>query len=136
MSVFKILLLVVLTIASIAALFSGASFLNAPLVGGLPIGNAISSLVFVFPALVAVGLSRPNSAVRYVSIFSLVAAVVWLPVSIGLAGNLSLNFSGLRGDIWIWMTAVTAALILIAPLWATIDCLVMRRSSRGSISGA
>lgn len=49
-----------------------------------------------------------------------------LPISLGLAGNLFLNFSGIRGDIWIWLSLATAIFASVALVWAAIDRLRWR----------
>jgi len=44
--------------------------------------------------------------IRHVANAALGLAIAWLPVSIALAGNLALVFSGARGDAWIAWSAV------------------------------
>lgn len=119
----KIPVVTALSTASIAALISGGAILSVPLPGGLPLGNLLSIFPFCFPALLAVWLSRPGTSARHFSAASLIAAAAWLPVSIGLARNLNLNFSGIRGEVWVWLSVGTAALAAAALTWATIDCL-------------
>lgn len=128
----KVPILAVLSIASIATLVSGGSFLEAPLVGKLPVGNVIAAAALCLTASIAIGLSRSRTIVRYFSSAALIAAFAWLPISIGLAGNLTLNFSGLRGQVWAWLSLTTIVVILFALAWATVDHLVRRRLHRQS----
>lgn len=132
----KVAILFVIAIGSIAALVSGGSFLETPLPGGLPVGNILVAGVLCPLAGAAIVLSRPSTVLRYFSIASLVAACAWLPVSIGLAGNLTLNFTGFRGEIWICLSWATNILVLLAVAWATIDHLIRRRLRGGSASDA
>ncbi len=132
----RVPILVVLSIGSIAVLLSGGSFLEASLVGGLPVGNVVATAALCFPACVAIGLTRSRTTVRYFSVAGFIAAFAWLPVSIGLAGNLTLNFSGLRGQIWVWSSLTTIGIILISLAWATVDHLIRRRVHRGSADAA
>lgn len=130
----KILILVVMAAGSIAALISGGSFLEVPLPGGLPVGNILAVCVLCSSAGAAIGLSRPSTMLRYFSVGSLIAASAWLPVSIGLAGNLMLNFSGDRGRVWIWLSSVIIAGVFLSLAWAAIDHLIRQRFHRGSAS--
>lgn len=132
----KIPVLVMLATGSIAALFSGGSFLEVPLFGVLPVGNVLAAGALCSSAGVAVGLSYPATVLRYCSVAALVAASAWLPVSIALAGNFTLNFSGLRGQIWICLSLATIVIVLLVVAWATIDRLIRRRLHRESASGA
>lgn len=117
----------ILATGSLAALVSGSAFLEAPLPGGLPVGNLLAALTCSALAATAVGLSRPGTVVRHFSVVSLVTALAWLPVSIGLAGNAALNFSGVRGQAWLWLSLATAVLVVLALAGATIDRVLARR---------
>lgn len=128
----KISILVMLSIGSITTLISGGSFLEASLFGGLPVGNVLAAAALCLSASVAIVLSRSASVVRYFSIAVLIAAFAWLPISIGLAGNLTLNFSGIRGQIWVWLSLTTIGAILVSLAWATVDHRVRRRLHRGA----
>lgn len=122
----SVLILIALSVASLAVLFSGGPVLSIQLPGGLPFGNLLSAFPFCLPALAAVELSRKGTTARYISNTSLAIAIGWLPVSLGLAGNLNLNFSGIRGHIWIWLSLATATFVGVALVWAAIDCLRWR----------
>src|SRR5687767_9438339 len=96
----------ILTLLAAAALAMGllvlgAADLERPLPGGLPLGNAVTALALLCPAVVARAISRPFSHCRRLAQLALVAAVFWLPVSLLLAGNLALNFTGSRGLAWL-----------------------------------
>lgn len=89
---------------SFASLVSGASWLGIPLleVFPLPLGNLVAKVLYVSLAALPVLATRPGTPSRIVAWLLLSAAVLWLPVSIGLAGNLNLNFSSWRGELWLW----------------------------------
>jgi hypothetical protein len=98
-----------MTIAAILAvgfLLSGASVLEHRLAGGLPVGNALSAACLILPAWAAALLAPKDTRIRQFSVAALVLAVLWLPVSIALAGNLDLNFDDSTGTAWFVLTVV------------------------------
>jgi hypothetical protein len=113
------LLLVVAAIALLSLVF-GASYLETTLPGGLPVGNALTATGLCAAAGAAIGLSARRTALRLVSVAALIGAVAWLPVSVALAGNLSLNFHGGYGDAWLALSIVIAATVLCALSWALV----------------
>ena len=125
-------LLLAIAAFSILLLVSGANYLETSLPGGLPIGNALSAIGLCALAGSAVVLSPRRTTLRRVSVASLLAAAAWLPVSIALAGNLTLNFHGGRGEAWLIFNAVVAALVLCAFGWALAAALLARRRRAGA----
>lgn len=121
----KVIVPLLLAIAafSIGSLLAGASYLEQDLVGTLPIGNALAAMGPCSLAAIALLLSSPHSACRTTSLVALLASVLWLPVSVVLAGNLALNFSGARGTAWIAMTLATIVVVLVSLVWAAIGAL-------------
>lgn len=108
----KLITLSGVAIFSVWSLGSGADYLEWRLPGGLPLGNVLAAAGLVGLAGVAVELSRKRSVLRPASWVSLALAVAWLPVSIALAGNLELTFSGGRGTLWIGLTLGIAVVVL------------------------
>jgi hypothetical protein len=104
-------------IAALSLIF-GAGYLDANLFGHLPVGNLLTALGLCAASAAAVGLSARRTLLRRVSVAAFLAAAAWLPLSIALAGNLELNFSGSRGDIWMLTSLATLVLVAIAVLWA------------------
>ena len=104
--------------ASAYALVSGAALLQAELPGGLPAGNALSALTLCALAGAAVVPAPPHTAARIFATVALLAAACWLPVSVALAGNLSLNFAGARGEAWMALTVLVAILSVAALAWS------------------
>ena len=113
-------LLLTVTVIALLSLAFGAAYLEAVLPGGLPVGNALTAIGLCTAAGAAIGLSRPRTRVRRVSVASLIGAAVWLPVSVALAGNLNLNFHGRHGDAWLALSIAIAAMVLSALIWALI----------------
>lgn len=118
-----VLILIAVAIAALGSLFGGAGYLEWSLPGGLPLGNALTSIGLSAAAGSAFGVSRPGTLLRRFSATSLVLSVAWLPVSIGLAGNLALNFDGDRGLIWIRLSLFTFALASISLISAVVRML-------------
>jgi hypothetical protein len=117
--------IVVLTLLAAAAfsifsLATGAAYLETPLPGGLPMGNALAALSLCTLAATAVALSVRGTLLRLISLASLAAAVAWLPVSIALAGNLALNFGSERVTAWLVMSVMVAGGALCVVLWALV----------------
>ena len=127
-----IVLLLAVTVFAAFSLVSGAAYLESPLPGGLPFGNALTAIGLCSAAGAAVGLSRVGTILRTLSMVFFVAAVVWLPLSIALAGNLALEFSGDRGATWMWITSGTVSAVLLSLAWALCSLLVncVRRAIR------
>jgi hypothetical protein len=112
------------------SLLSGASYLDQPLPGGLPIGNALTAIGLCAVSMTAFWLSPLHSARRRLSILAMLASIVWLPLSIALAGNLALNFSNGRGTVWLAVSSTTAIVALGSLTWAGAGSLWALRSTR------
>lgn len=112
------LLLLVVAGLSIGWLVSGSDHLEFVLPGGLPLGNALAPTGLCSMAVAAALLSPPSSNRRRFSCAALLASVLWLPLSISLAGNPELNFSGLRGTAWLAVSSATIIAVLGALAWA------------------
>ena len=126
---FVITLLAIAAFAAIS-LARGASYLDAMLPGGLPLGNVLTALGLCAAAGAAVGLSAPGTVLRLASLVSLLGAVAWLPVSVVLAGNLQLNFSGERGLAWMVFSLVVVLDVLGTLAWALVVSLIAARKTR------
>jgi hypothetical protein len=122
--------LLAIAVAAAASLVVGATYLERVLPGGLPAGNAAAALALVCVAAVPVLLSVHGSALRRAALVNLAAAVAWLPVSIGLAGNLSLNFAGWRGSVWLGISLVVLVAALCTLAWALVGRLLAIRRRR------
>jgi hypothetical protein len=66
------------------------------------------------------------------SIASLAASAAWLPVSIVLAGNLTLNFSGWRGSVWIAFTVAVVVSAFFSFVLALLASLLSLRRRAGA----
>lgn len=122
----KALVLFILAAMSFAILASGSSHLERNLPGGLPLGNALASIGLCSLAGSAFYLSPAGSVRRRISQAALAVTLLWLPVSIALAGNLMLNFSGVRGAAWFVMSAVTVIAALGSLVTAIAGALLRR----------
>lgn len=128
MSRFVTPLLIAVTVFAMASLVTGAGYLVRTLPGGLPIGNALTSLGLVCAAAATIRVSHGRRWRARIAWLALIAAVAWLPVSIAWAGNLTLSFGGDRGAYWFPYTFATAALVLGSLLWALVAAAVSRDS--------
>jgi hypothetical protein len=126
-----VIMLLAIAAFSILSLILGAPYLEALLPGGLPLGNALAALSLCAVAGTAVGLTVRGTAMRAVAIGSLVAAVAWLPASIVLAGNLSLNFSGHRGTAW-WAFTLAVEIAVLATLICALAISLFARYRRSA----
>ncbi len=125
-------LLLVIAAFAVLSLVTGASYLETMLPGGLPIGNALTAIGLCAAAGSAVGLSARGTALRLVSAASLIGAVAWLPASIALAGNLTLNFDGDRGIAWLGFSVAIVAVVLLALVWALVASLLAKYRRAGA----
>jgi len=112
------LMLVAFVALVVLSLLRGASYLETSLPGGLPLGNGLVALGLCALAGAAVVLSGQGSALRAASLVSLAGAALWLPVSVVLAGNSQLSFSGGRGSVWLALSVAIFAAACFTLLWA------------------
>ncbi|MDR0182381.1 hypothetical protein [Lysobacter arvi] len=127
----KVAALLALAAFAIGSLVAGASYLGVPLRGGLPLGNALAASGLC--AIAACGATIAHRGpVRCVAVVALVAALAWLPVSIAMAGNLALVFSGARGDAWIAWSAGVALLSFASLALAALQRVVRAVRSRAT----
>jgi hypothetical protein len=117
---------------AVLALVSGGSFLEWELPGGLPLGNAIAAAGLCALAGIAVVIALPGSPARVAAWLALLACAAWLPASVALAGNLSLNFTWSRGITWMWLTLGTLGASVVALAWAAVARLVAARRKTAS----
>lgn len=132
MKVLAAITLLAIAVVSVASLVSGADYLEFVLPGGLPVGNAVSALGLVCAAVVPVLLSAHGSVLRTAAVVTLGAAIVWLPASTALAGNLELNFTGWRGSVWLGLSLVIHLAVLCTLAWAFIGRLLAGRRRVGA----
>ena len=125
-------LLLVVAAFALLSLVLGAPYLESQLPGGLPIGNALAAVGLCAAAGAAVGLSAGCTALRRLSVASLLGALAWLPVSIALAGNLDLNFHGGHGMAWLVLSVAILAAVLCALGWGLAAALLAKYRRSGS----
>lgn len=119
-----------MAVLAACVLASGWDRLEAPLPGGLPLGNALSAISLILAAWAAVRISAPGTWVRRFAAFALVIALSWLPVSIALAGNLELNFDGPTGPAWLAFTALAVLCSFGSLVASAVACAFARARSR------
>ncbi len=115
---------------AVFSLLSGAAYLELPLPGGLPFGNALTAAGLCAAAWAALTLSPRGSARSMLAACALLAAIAWLPLSIALAGNLALNFAGGRGSAWLLLSLGIVLLVLCALALALVYALLRSSSNR------
>lgn len=116
----------------IASLAAGAGYLEVLLPRGLPLGNVLVPAGLCAGALVPLVVGPPASAVRTLAAVALALSLLWLPVSVGLSGNLAIDgLQGWRGAAWLGFSAVTALLVLVALVWGLAGAAVRRWRRRG-----
>ncbi|MBS7456249.1 hypothetical protein [Coralloluteibacterium stylophorae] len=112
---------------ALASLVAGGDLLDLRLPGGLPLGNLLAWLVPCGLSAAALALAPvPGRALRFARV-SCVFAVAWLPVSLALADDLALNFSGGRGTAWLAFSLAVAACAAAALPTAALAALIRRR---------
>ena len=96
--------LLLVAASSLFAILSGADYLSVMLPGGLPLGNVLAALVFLGMSGAGYLLAKERKVLGRIAAIVLAASVLWLPVSIALARNASLNFAGWNGTLWFLFT--------------------------------
>jgi hypothetical protein len=109
---YRPLLLLFLALFALGSIISGTEYLVLPLPGGVPLGNLLAAAVFICLAGAAFLLAAGHRRLRQLCAGNLLAAWLWLPVSIALAGNVALNFSGQTGTLWLGISALLFCAIL------------------------
>lgn len=126
-------ILILAFLGLVLALLLGGAILEYPLPGELPLGNALVALGLISLSSIPFTLSRPGTWLRAASAATVVGSVAWLPVSIALAGNLLLNFSGMRGSVWLAFSAGLASAVLAVHAWLLVALLLgLRRRTHAS----
>lgn len=129
------LVLFALAAISIGVLVSGASYSEWVFPGGLPLGNALAAIGLCSLAGSAYNLSPVGSVRRRITQAVLVVAVLWLPISLALAGNLELNFYGSRGTAWLVISSATAIAVLGSFTLAIAGALLGQSSAANLLHG-
>lgn len=121
---------------ALGSLVVGAPYLETTLPGGLPLGNLLAAVGLCAIAASGAAIAR-RGVMRRIAFVALIATMAWLPVSIAMAGNLTLVFSGARGDTWIALSAGVAILtfgvfgLAVLQRLALIVCSCRARVSQG-----
>lgn len=117
---------------SAGSLLAGADYISAMLPGGLPFGNVLAAGIFCGLAGAAALMAPRSGIARRLALAALAASLAWLPISIALAGNASLNFSGDSGTLWLWLSAGLLVFVLAALLSAASAAFLARRKQGGA----
>lgn len=96
--------LLLVAASSLFAILSGADYLSAMLPGSLPVGNVLAAMVFLGMSGAGYLLAKERKVLGRIAAIVLAGSVLWLPVSIALARNASLNFAGWNGTVWFLFT--------------------------------
>lgn len=126
--------LIAFTLFAFGSVFAGAAYLEWSLPGGLPFGNALTAAGFSSAGGAAFIASNSGSFLRRFSEITLILAITWLPISIWLAGNLSLNFNGVNGSLWVGLSLLTFVFSLISMIWAIVRAM-SNKDARGRPTG-
>ena len=109
------LLLLLISIALMAAFLLGADSFNRDFAFGLDAGVAAAAASLLCAAIGAVLFRRPGERLGTLSRAMVMSAGAWLPFSIMLAGGTQLSFSGWRS--WVWLVFTGALLFAILATW-------------------
>ena len=115
-----LLSLCLLAVTGFAAwsLLTAQPLLHWMIPGGLPFGNLLTAMGLSAMAGIGVLLSHRTVWLQLASRVTLCATLLWLPVSVALAGNLTLSFSGDNGAIYWAYSGVLSMLCFLVMLAA------------------
>ena len=107
--------------AALLLVFGPTPWVEAPLPGGLPVGNALTVIALVNASMAGWVYGESGTVLRLLSTAALLVTACWMPVSVAISGNLNNNFAGNDTAFMLWFrfTAV-AALLAVATLVATL----------------
>ena len=127
--------LLLLAAFSLYAVLTGADYLDYVLPGELPLGNVLAAALFLGISGAAYLLAKERKVLGRIAAIVLAASVLWLPVSIVLARNPSLNFSGWNGTLWFLFT-VGLFVAALGTLFAAVGAALLARSKAESATGS
>lgn len=104
--------LLLLGCALMAAFLLGVSALDRDLPFGLNAGVAAAAVSLIACATGPVLLVAPVTPYRRFSCVALFAAILWLPVSVALAGGMQLSYAGWRSMAWLVLTGFVLLAVL------------------------
>lgn len=108
-------------------LFGDNEMIYAELPFGFPAGNLVAATMMVAMAAMPMLLARPGSKLRCVAKWLLVATVLWLPVSMALAGGMQLSYSGWQGWAWMIYTLLLLLAIPVVLVWSVVAAFLAAR---------
>lgn len=115
-------------IGSAALLVSGHPLLNWP-DNGLPLGTLLAGVMVASLGALPLALARPGGWASRIARAGFALSVAWLPISLMLAGNLRLNFSGgWRSDAATWLGMALLLALAVAGIAALASLLTPRRA--------
>jgi hypothetical protein len=132
----SIVALAAIVVGVVAALATGAELLLWELPGGMALGNPLAAFGNV--ALAGIGyLLAGGRVTRRLGLTAIVLAVSWYPVSIAMAGNANLNFSGGLFGYWLYWTGAVIAVASLSALASLSGKLLQRlRRTRPAVLSA
>lgn len=125
---FGIAAFLLIAVFSICSIIFGASYLDVILPGGLPLGNVLAASIFFGFSGAAQLLAKGRRVLRIVTTAVVAISLMWLPISIALAGNVTLNFSGELGTVWLWFSGCLFFIVIGTFLLAAGAALYSRRT--------
>jgi len=122
-----LLVCVVVVVACGWLIFGDNDLLDAELPFAFPAGNLAAAVMMVAMAAMPMLLAQPGSKLRFVAKWLLVATVLWLPVSMALAGGMQLSYSGWQSWAWMIYTLLLLLAIPVVLVWVVVAAFMAAR---------
>jgi len=127
-----LLVCVVVVVACGWLIFGDNDLLDVELPFAFPAGNLAAAVMMVAMAAMPMLLAQPGSKLRFVARWLLVATVLWLPVSMALAGGMQLSYSGWQSWVWMIYTLLLLLAIPVVLVWAVAAAFLAARKGAGT----
>ena len=101
-------------------LVTGSDLLFVQLPGEIPAGNVISAICFILPAVGVHWLMQDVARFKTLRKAVVAGALLWLPVSVALAGNTKLIFTRDSFQAWAMFSVALGVLLLFVMLHSVV----------------
>jgi hypothetical protein len=114
-------------------LLSGSELLLLNLPGELPLGNVLSAMCFILPSVGVHVLMKHVVRFKTLRMSLVIAALLWLPLSIMLAGNPQFIFDDERFFLWLLFSVLLSLAIIFAIAHSVVCYIKLQKRQRDSV---
>lgn len=117
------IVLLLVSAGSMASFLLDADYLDRSLPLGLPAGVAAAAISLIAAAGIPIASVPVGSKLRASAMAAIIAATLWLPATVALAGGPTLHLSGWRSTAWLLSSGGLLLLIVGNLAWTLLACM-------------